>query len=138
MAAINPHFKTASPEEMKRIAAKGGAASGPGKRKANARRKLIAEVIRELLATPTKDGGTVLEDITKAILNRMLDSGTPRDLATLADILGEMVQKVEARTAQMPTIDIEVLGGDDRPELAAAENLAEVAKIIEKEGNADK
>ena len=136
MAQKTPYFQSLTPEEARTIGARGGVAGGIGKRKAKARRKLIAEVVREMLAAPTADGSTVLEEITKAILDRMRDTGTVRDLATVADILGEMVQKVEARQSAMPAINIELLGGDDRPELTAAE---EVAKAIEakEEGGGD-
>jgi hypothetical protein len=137
MTQRKTYFQSLTPEEARAIAARGGAASGPGKRKANSRRKLIAEVVRELLAAPTADGSTVLEEITKAILDRMRDTGTVRDLATVADILGEMVHKVEARQSAMPAINIELLGGDDRPELTAAEELTKSIEAKDEEGGGD-
>lgn len=133
----NPNLRTASTEERQAFAALGGAASGVARRKAKARRKLVAEVVRELLAAPTADGSTVLEEITKAILERMRDTGTVRDLATVADILGEMVHKVEARQSAMPAINIELLGGDDRPELTAAEELTKSIEAQDEEGGGD-
>ena len=111
--------------------------SGIARRKKNAHKKIVAEVVRQVLGTPTANGSTVLEDLTKAIVARMFDNGTARDLATLADIMGEMVQKVEARQSAMPAINIELLGGDDRPELTAAEDMEKEIEAKDEEGGGD-
>ena len=131
------NFKNKTPEEMRQIASRGGLASRDARRKEKKRQQLVADVVRNVLSTPTANGSTVLEDLTKAIIARMFDSGTARDLATLADIMGEMARKVELQQPHMPAINIEILGGDDRPELTAAEEMVKAIEAKEEEGGGD-
>lgn len=83
---------TRTPEERRKVAAMGGKASAKKRKE----RKTIADALRQVLDEPTEKGGkmTRLEEISVRVVKNLYDRADVRDLKALAEILGEMEQKV--------------------------------------------
>lgn len=80
-------------EEQREIARKGGIASGEARR----RKKTLAQTLREELDKPISQDSTMTkqEYIVAAMVMNLRDTATPKQLKTLAEIMGELVEKHE-------------------------------------------
>lgn len=101
MVANKQNLRVPSSEEARRIGRKGGIASG----KARKEKKLLAEVLREVLneKAPNQEL-TKMEAIIQKVVNDTYKRGDVYKLEKLQKILGESTQKIEVA---MPSINVQ-------------------------------
>ena len=84
-------FHEIAADKQREIARKGGLA-----RQEQAREeRIIAKALRKVLDEPTDGGNTRMDIIANNVLGRLASVGDIRDLKTLAELLGEYVDKRE-------------------------------------------
>lgn len=116
MVANKQNLRTPTTEEARRIGRKGGIASG----KARKEKKLLAEVLREVLNEKAPNQGlTKMEAIVQKVVNDTYKRGDVYKLEKLQKILGESTQKIEVA---MPSINVQ-----------SQEDAEIVAKLINRE-----
>lgn len=105
-----------SGENAARNGRAGGIASGVAKRE----RKMLADSLRAVLDDKLENGTTRQDAIVAKVVKRLFDEGDIRDLKVLAEVLGEMEQKVNI-TGDGRTIIVETK--------EQAEKLANIGNI---------
>lgn len=116
MVANKQNLRVPSSEEARRFGRKGGIASG----KARKEKKLLAEVLREVLSEKAPNQElTKMEAIVQKVVSDTYKRGDVYKLEKLQKILGESTQKIEVA---MPSINVQ-----------SQEDAEIVAKLINRE-----
>jgi len=94
-------FRSRDPEEMKRIASLGGQASGEAKRN----KRLMADVLMDLLDMEIAEGVTVRDKGSQALLNKFA-KGDLKAYEIVRDTIGEKpTERVEVKANIDPQVE---------------------------------